>query len=491
MLLGLVVSSYGGQLSVSGHASAGGCGASSRWSSCSGAPSALGGRTPSLMRLAGSSSSLSHRHALLLQEPATRRMASGLLTQGRRTLVSMRGCSGDDSLETSRQVSASRKIDENWGNRGQWERYLERGALDHCEKLVLERCLFDAPKTQSEFECLFNEISHSQSAQRLLLNVASSLGLDSIADWLLTQDSVTSADTITLAIQNENPVFLHSALRHQSKGFDLNALLTDTDSVIAMPPLHHLVRTGSVAMVRELLEECAVDVDCVDETLATPLLSAVASKDYPMVSLLLEFGADPSLENCHGESALGIAVECVAAKSIYDITKSQWIVRWKPPAVDRVVMLEQLLDALLAKGKVAHNFDQQLYRLASCGMDLAKMGGVKAKLLQCQALASRAQPDNTFSNKILNQMPKQENGMPIPSKDLLTNGRSLDKGRRLDKCFEPIVAVGHVHNVEMVLENVIEAGVDQRQLLDWIERYGREDLEDLVRSRFNVPSTNL
>jgi len=78
--------------------------------------------------------------------------------------------------------------------------------------------------------------------------------------------------------------------------------------VTGLTPLHLAAQEHAIAAARRLLDAGA-QVDAVDEHGNTPLFTAVFnSRGRPeMIALLRERGADPLVENRHGQSPLGLA----------------------------------------------------------------------------------------------------------------------------------------------------------------------------------------
>jgi len=75
-----------------------------------------------------------------------------------------------------------------------------------------------------------------------------------------------------------------------------------------MTPLHFAAQQSSLAAARELIAAGA-EVDAQDDNGNAPLSTAVFESRgrTDMIALLREHGADPMLENHHGQSPLGLA----------------------------------------------------------------------------------------------------------------------------------------------------------------------------------------
>ena len=100
-----------------------------------------------------------------------------------------------------------------------------------------------------------------------------------------------------LAAQLNDPAYLASLLRH---GGDPNALNVYGARTI----IHEAILLGRTENVR-LLVEAGADINARRElSLATPLIAAVAVKEYEIAHHLLEQGADPTLEYAWGNGVV-------------------------------------------------------------------------------------------------------------------------------------------------------------------------------------------
>ena len=85
-------------------------------------------------------------------------------------------------------------------------------------------------------------------------------------------------------------------------------------------PLHYAATAGQVAVIRVLLENSAY-IDAESPNKSTPLMMAAMYSDSETVRLLLDEGADASLKNDKGMTALDFANAAGRGASAREITK--------------------------------------------------------------------------------------------------------------------------------------------------------------------------
>lgn len=122
--------------------------------------------------------------------------------------------------------------------------------------------------------------------------------VDALLESPLTQIDVRTA-------QDESPLML-AAL----KGYlDICQKLVDKDADVNKPgwtPLHYAATGGHVAIVRLLLDNNAY-IDAASPNGSTPLMMAAMYGTVDAVKLLVESGADPTLKNDLGLTAIDFA----------------------------------------------------------------------------------------------------------------------------------------------------------------------------------------
>lgn len=77
-----------------------------------------------------------------------------------------------------------------------------------------------------------------------------------------------------------------------------------------LPPLHAAARVGDIDMLQRLLAEPGTDVNAADEEGCTPLHWAADGNHVEAVALLLRHGADQTLCDSHGDTAMSVAQLC-------------------------------------------------------------------------------------------------------------------------------------------------------------------------------------
>ncbi len=137
------------------------------------------------------------------------------------------------------------------------------------------------------------------------LLIAIRMGSLQAASWLAGQSAV---DLDALNAKDENALMI-AALRGQP---DLLRLLIERGAEVNKPgwaPLHYAAShngTSAAAMVELLLEHHAY-IDAASPNGSTPLMMAARYGDIRSLGLLLSSGADPTLQNEQGLTALDFA----------------------------------------------------------------------------------------------------------------------------------------------------------------------------------------
>jgi|ERR1039458_9426428 ankyrin repeat protein len=72
-------------------------------------------------------------------------------------------------------------------------------------------------------------------------------------------------------------------------------------------PLHHACYRGNSAVVKLLLDQRGIELNTIDVDNCTPLMLAAGKGNGEIVGLLLKAGADPTVKNKNGETALSMA----------------------------------------------------------------------------------------------------------------------------------------------------------------------------------------
>lgn len=134
---------------------------------------------------------------------------------------------------------------------------------------------------------------------------------------------------LMLAMQDNNLKVARVLIRHRQTNVDprnkqdetplmMAALKGDTELVLALiargadinkpgwAPLHYAATKGSVPIVRELLDKSAY-IDAESPNGTTPLMMAAMYGTPEVVKILLEAGADPTIKNGLGLTALDFA----------------------------------------------------------------------------------------------------------------------------------------------------------------------------------------
>lgn len=100
---------------------------------------------------------------------------------------------------------------------------------------------------------------------------------------------------LILAVRNKR---LSSADLLCKIGADIDAM----DLKAGFTALHHVVLTGNVSLVYELIERCSPDVNVASYSGVTPLHLATSDNTAPIADILIIFGADTSKETIEGLS---------------------------------------------------------------------------------------------------------------------------------------------------------------------------------------------
>ncbi len=98
------------------------------------------------------------------------------------------------------------------------------------------------------------------------------------------------------------------------EGADLN----EPSGVNGWTPLHHAIHKNQIGSVRVLLE-LGADVNARVPHSVTPLMMAAGYGYDPIVRLLLEHNADPTIKDVHGETAIDYA-----RHGVTDIDRWTW-----------------------------------------------------------------------------------------------------------------------------------------------------------------------
>jgi len=87
--------------------------------------------------------------------------------------------------------------------------------------------------------------------------------------------------------------------------------------------LFNCIEKKRVRMARSIIKTTSVNIDASNVEGTTALMAAVESGNKEMVVLMLEFKADQSLTNMHGQTAHDIATECENKQLIELLAKHQ------------------------------------------------------------------------------------------------------------------------------------------------------------------------
>ncbi|HCJ12379.1 MAG: hypothetical protein A2Y14_03230 [Verrucomicrobia bacterium GWF2_51_19] len=126
------------------------------------------------------------------------------------------------------------------------------------------------------------------------------------ATFLIVATTVNDCETVKALLQ---------------KGFDPNAVwTTDTYPKVEASPLQTASKIGSIECVRVLCDDPRTDINKADGfTGWTALMYAAATNRPEIIRLLLEKGADKSLKNKDGQTALDLAKKSGASEDLLDL----------------------------------------------------------------------------------------------------------------------------------------------------------------------------
>lgn len=339
-----------------------------------------------------------------------------------------------------------------------------QGGAEQSEPLSCVRCCLvnGVNMERQQFLELYQVIEQSEVAQHLLLDLAILFGCDQVVAWLLEAGVSKGDNTLNLMIQCKNAHCVEQYLEHHSDTVDLNRLTSAQDEPWAEAPLHKAVKTGSLEVVSALLAGGG-DINCPDESGVTPLLIAASSGDTSMAELLLERGADPLLESLAGETPLALAIERVASKPMYDIENAQWRIDADELDERRLVLLDQVVDtlfdhymsgALPIEKSATMDCDRLIFRLMSCIEDQSD------NLSKLFAIRNQGAAHQEAYKEIHRVKPLQ----------------CMSK-----KLAEPIIAAGHISNIQMAVEKMkLQLLLETDQAKDYIDHYRRDDLGGLI-----------